>query len=99
MDFNTMVVAVTGQICGTAFLVAVLSLWFRRRRGTLVDASNSELTRRFESRLVDMQRSIDSIAVEVERVSEGQRFTTRLLSERDAVPTASLPSSSSRDSR
>ena len=41
------------------------------------------------SRLDRMEQAIDSIAVEVERISEGQRFTTRLLSERNeasAIP-------------
>jgi hypothetical protein len=33
-------------------------------------------------RLERMEMAIDSIAVEVERISEGQRFTTKLLSER-----------------
>ena len=33
------------------------------------------------ARLERMEQSIDAIAVEVERISEGQRFTTRLLSE------------------
>jgi hypothetical protein len=33
-------------------------------------------------RLERMETAIDSIAVEVERISEGQRFTTKLLSER-----------------
>ena len=33
-------------------------------------------------------KAIESIAVEVERISEGQRFVTKLLSER---PPASLP--------
>jgi len=34
-----------------------------------------------------MEQAIDSIAIEMERVSEGQRFVTRLLSEsRVAVP-------------
>ena len=32
-------------------------------------------------RLERMEQAIDSIAVEVERISEGQRFTTKLLSE------------------
>jgi hypothetical protein len=35
-------------------------------------------------RLERMEQAIDAIAVEMERVSEGQRFTTRLLSERGA---------------
>jgi hypothetical protein len=29
-----------------------------------------------------MQQSIDAMAVEIERISEGQRFVTKLLSER-----------------
>jgi hypothetical protein len=33
-----------------------------------------------------MEQALDSIAVEVERISEGQRFTTKLLSERTASP-------------
>ena len=36
------------------------------------------------ARLERMEQAIDSIAVEVERISEGQRFTTKLLSERSA---------------
>lgn len=34
------------------------------------------------SRLERMEQAIDSIAIEVERISEGQRFTTKLLTER-----------------
>jgi hypothetical protein len=29
-----------------------------------------------------MEQAIDSIAIEVERISEGQRFTTKLLADR-----------------
>jgi hypothetical protein len=32
--------------------------------------------------LSEIQQSIDAVAVEVERISEGQRFTTKLLAER-----------------
>ena len=38
------------------------------------------------ARLERMEQAIDSIAVEVERISEGQRFTTKLLAERTALP-------------
>jgi hypothetical protein len=37
-----------------------------------------ELTARLER----MEQAMDAIAVEVERISEGQRFTTKLLAER-----------------
>ena len=45
----------------------------------------AEVMTRFER----MEQSIDAIAVEVERISEGQRFTTRLLSGEDTRPSAS----------
>lgn len=52
------------------------------------------------TRLERMEQSIDSIAVEVERISEGQRFTTRLLSEvRGAAPALPERSSSSGPAR
>jgi hypothetical protein len=31
-----------------------------------------------------MEQALDSIAIEVERISEGQRFTTKLLAERNS---------------
>ncbi len=41
------------------------------------------------ARLERMEQAIDSIAVEVERISEGQRFTTKLLAERGSAAPAS----------
>ena len=35
-----------------------------------------------DDRLEHLQQSVDAIAIEVERIAEGQRFTTRLLAER-----------------
>ena len=32
-----------------------------------------------------MEQAIDSIAIEIECISEGQRFTTKLLSERSSA--------------
>ncbi len=37
-------------------------------------------------RLERIEQAVDSIAVEVERISEGQRFTTKLLTERTDAP-------------
>jgi hypothetical protein len=47
------------------------------------------------AQLAQLNQAVDAIALEVERISEGQRFTTRLLSEqRDARQT--LPSAADR---
>ena len=34
-----------------------------------------------EARLARIEQAVDAIAVEIERISEGQRFTTKLLSD------------------
>lgn len=38
------------------------------------------------NRLERMEQALDAIAVEVERISEGQRFTTKLLAETTHTP-------------
>ncbi len=43
------------------------------------------------ARLERMEQAIDSVAVEIERISEGQRFTTRLLADRTMVPDVRQP--------
>lgn len=41
------------------------------------------------TQLAQLNQAVEAIAVEVERISEGQRFTTRLLSEQHKLPAAS----------
>ena len=43
------------------------------------------------NRLERMEHAIEAVAIEVERISEGQRFTTRLLSEGKTAAPASIP--------
>ncbi len=51
-----------------------------RRGGT------AQVPAEVSSQLANLNQAVDAIALEVERISEGQRFTTRLLSEqRDAA--------------
>lgn len=49
------------------------------RRGSLQKAAGPD--RESTQRLERMEQAMDAIAIEIERVSEGQRFVTRLLSE------------------
>jgi hypothetical protein len=49
------------------------------RRGSLPLAARPD--RESTQRLERMEQAMDAIAIEIERVSEGQRFVTRLLSE------------------
>ena len=50
-------------------------IWRGGKRGTAFDFESSP-------RLQRMEQAIESIAIEVERIGEAQRFTTKLLSER-----------------
>src|SRR5712675_562391 len=43
------------------------------------------------ARLERMEQAIESIAIEIERISEGQRFTTKLLAERVAASPPAPP--------
>ncbi|MDH5233357.1 MAG: hypothetical protein OEW77_00255 [Gemmatimonadota bacterium] len=75
-------------------LFPVMLAWARRiwRRSPAAPVP-AEIT----DRLGAMERAIDAVAVEVERIGEGQRFVTHLLSatrggERAALPVAEMPS-------
>jgi hypothetical protein len=48
------------------------------------------------SQLDHLSQAVDAIALEVERISEGQRFTTRLISEQRDAAAQSLSTGSSR---
>jgi hypothetical protein len=52
-------------------------------------SSHPPLPSDVSARLERMEQAIDSIAIEVERISEGQRFATKLLAER--APPAVAP--------
>ena len=48
------------------------------------------------AQLAQLNQSVDAIALEVERITEGQRFTTRLLTEQRDAARQTLPSAADR---
>jgi hypothetical protein len=44
--------------------------------------SKARIAPEVTTRLERIEQAVDAIAIEVERISEGQRFTTKLLTER-----------------
>lgn len=59
----------------------VTSFWFIRR-SLRQPQPPPTLDRQDSERLERLEHAIDAMAVEIERISEGQRFTTKLLAER-----------------
>ena len=82
MDENIARMAIAAIIGGTIAIsmiaMAVAKRVSSRRRRDLPESSVG----RIEQRLERMELAIDAMATEVERVAEGQRFTSRLLADR-----------------
>ena len=63
----------------TVIFYPVTRAWARRMDA---EAQRGGLGADVRPRLERIEQAVDAIALEVERISEGQRFTTRLLAER-----------------
>ena len=82
-----------------AIVITVLGLPLVRvlaRRLDRRDTVGAPALTKIEDRLARLEAGVDSIAVEVERISEGQRFTTKLLADRTADPAAPRPPAGTR---
>ena len=84
-----MVAIIFGSIGGTIITVAkiIANRGRPEDRGSLPNAD-------IDLRLQRIEHAVDAIAIEVERMSESQRFTTRVLAERLPAGPRSIPESS-----
>jgi hypothetical protein len=82
------VIALIGVLSGVGILAGAFAgaYFFGKSRGqreTLTSSRDPELT----ARLTRVEQIVEATAIEIERISEGQRFTTKLLSEKKEVGT------------
>jgi hypothetical protein len=76
---SVVAIIIVSILASTAVLFPIARALGRRLdRKAAVPAQNPEMA----SRLERIEQAVDSIAIEVERISEGQRFTTKMLGER-----------------
>ncbi|HVZ78899.1 MAG TPA: hypothetical protein VG818_13035 [Gemmatimonadaceae bacterium] len=92
MDDTSKVIVVITVFGFMAFTVRSIVTLIRAR--IEAHARPSGVSAETEQRIARIEQAVDAIAIEVERIAEGQRFTTRLLAERGQEP-AALPSSRS----
>jgi hypothetical protein len=76
-------IALVGVLSGVGILAGAFAgaYFFGKNRGqqqTMRSVRDPELLERLER----VERIVEATAVEIERIGEGQRFTTRLLSDR-----------------
>ena len=79
-------------------LISIYPVWrFALNRGghrELGAADTPAPSAEYEHRLANLEGSIDTVAIEIERIGEGQRFMTRILSERNAAQAPGKPARS-----
>lgn len=76
ITFAVVCTTIVGMVgCLVAIGVGARIMLMRARR-------RADLSPIDENRLQHLEQAVDAIAIEIERISEGQRFTTRLLSQR-----------------
>jgi hypothetical protein len=79
-------VSLFGALASLAYSInAIAGAWVARGRdeARLVNDTATPLA---DARLARLERAVNAIALEVERISEAQRFTTKLLSEQARIP-------------
>jgi hypothetical protein len=79
-------IAIVAIVAGTSY--SLIKIWLQRsERSSIPEANLKEV----HDELGQLQQAVDAIAIEVERLSEGQRFTTKLLADgaRGIAPIAS----------
>jgi hypothetical protein len=76
-----------------AFIIVGLPLARAFARRMDRRASSPQVPSDLSHQIGQLNQAVDAIALEVERISEGQRFTTRLLSEQRDAARQTLPSS------
>ncbi len=82
-----------GAAGAIALVTGFVSAWFgafigarRAARRTMLEALAAQPAQLDAARLTQLVDAVDAIALEVERISEAQRFTARLLADRQAPP-------------
>jgi hypothetical protein len=63
------------------------------------ESRNPRVPAEVTGRLERIEQSLEAVAIEVERISEGQRFTTKLLSEGRTSAAAQLPAAAAAQNR
>jgi hypothetical protein len=81
MDDTAKVMIAVSFFASVAYSIRTIVRAFIARKGEDARVHNGSATSLTDARLARIEQSVDAIALEVERISEGQRFTTKLLSE------------------
>lgn len=83
-DPDLMIILAFGAFAVTVVTIGRLVSKLIERRGQVTKGNLSD------ERLSRIEQAVDAIAIEVERISEAQRFTTRLLADKNGAKASEL---------
>ena len=80
------IIALSGLLAGIAVLAGAFAgaYFFGKSRGQR-DALSMSTDPELMARVARIEQIVETTAIEIERITEGQRFTTKLLSEKSTV--------------
>ncbi len=76
-------------VVGIGCFTTIVTTWIRYRARRVVSADLSSRLGEIAETVAKLDNAVDSIVVEVERISENQRFVTKVLAERGTTPAIS----------
>jgi hypothetical protein len=83
-------------VFGIPAAVVVAKMWFSHKE-KMAGLAAPRGTAMIDARLERVEQAVESIAIEMERVSEGQRFVTKILTDRAPGAPGQLPPGQARD--
>jgi len=78
-------------VVGIPAIVVTIKMYLTHKEKMAGLGAPRERSSQLDARLERVEQTVESIAIEMERVSEGQRFVTKLLSERAREAPGALP--------
>lgn len=90
-------VFIVPAVFGIPAIVLIVRMSFRHKEKMAALTGSTQNNAALEARLTRIEEAVETIAVEIERMGEGQRFVTKLLAEgAGRLPDGSIPAASVR---
>jgi len=79
---NFLIANVIGIVAVFGIAGSMLKTWLSHQEKMKALAMNQQSLASSDQRLERVEQAVEAVAIEIERISEGQRFVTKLLNER-----------------
>jgi hypothetical protein len=89
-------VIIVPAVFGIPAIVIFFRMWFRHQEKMAEMKGTAAQNPILDGRLTRIEEAVETIAIEMERMGEGQRFVTKLLAERAALSDGQATSAADR---